>query len=42
MQTAPNEALELNAHSLMKRTIAAFIGVGAIDKDNVSLIGKSL
>jgi len=35
-----NEALERNAQSFMKRTIAACIGLGDEHQDNVSLIGR--
>ena len=36
----PNGALERNAQSFMKRTIAACIGLGGEHQDNVSLIGR--
>ena len=35
-----NDALERNAQSFMKRTIAAFIGLGGEHGDNVSPIGR--
>ena len=35
-----NGALERNAQSFMKRTIAAFIGLGDEHQNNVSLIGR--
>ena len=36
----PNDALERNAQSFMKRTIAACIGLSDEHQDNVSLIGR--
>jgi len=39
---APNDALELNAHSCIEQTIVACIDVAAEYLDNVSLIGRSL
>ena len=36
----PNKALERNAQSFMKRTIAACIGLGDGHRDTVSLIGR--
>jgi len=36
----PNEALERNAQSFMKRTIAACIGLGDEHQDTVSIIGR--
>ena len=36
----PNKALERNAQSFMKRTIATTTGVGDTDWGNVSLIGR--
>ncbi len=36
-----NEALELNTHSLMKRTIAGCIGVGDGHWGGVTLIGRA-
>ena len=39
-QFLPNDALERNAQSFMKRTIAACIGLGDEHRDTVSLIGR--
>ena len=40
IEVTSNEALERNAQSFMKRTIAAFIGLGDGHWDTVSLIGR--
>jgi len=40
MLVRSNGALERNAQSFMKRTIAAFIGLADVHQDNVSLIGR--